>query len=223
MIPRHHASDWLIMSYAAGTLSAGLSLVLATHLQVCPVCRRAAAEAEALGGALLDALPPEPLDADAFARTLALIDAPHAPAPVPAAPRMGRSADNVGASAFPPPLGRALGPAGEQRWRWLAPGIQQIKVPYGGASGGVRLLRIAPRQRMPEHGHSGSELTLVFSGAFEDERGRYEAGDLAEESGESRHRPVADAEHGCVCVIATEGPLRFSGRLERLLQPFLRF
>lgn len=223
MIPRHHASDWLIMSYAAGTLSAGLSLVLATHLQVCPVCRRAAAEAEALGGALLDALPPEPLDADAFARTLAMIDMPQAPAPGPSAagPRGEKGAAT--AFAFPPPLGRVLGQAGVQKWRWLAPGIQQIEVPSGGASGGVRLLRIAPGQRMPEHGHSGSELTLVFSGAFEDERGRYEAGDLAEENGDSRHRPVADAKDGCVCVIATEGPLRFSGRLERFLQPFLRF
>ncbi|MBA3326136.1 MAG: zf-HC2 domain-containing protein [Rhodobacteraceae bacterium] len=48
-----HATPELLTAYADGSLSEGLSLLVASHLTFCPACRRRVARLEALGGALL--------------------------------------------------------------------------------------------------------------------------------------------------------------------------
>ena len=47
----HHISDALLLEYAAGTLEEGWSLAVATHLALCPDCRKRLALMEAAGGA----------------------------------------------------------------------------------------------------------------------------------------------------------------------------
>ena len=37
---RHHLTDDLLLAYAAGSLNEGWSLAIATHLSLCPDCRR---------------------------------------------------------------------------------------------------------------------------------------------------------------------------------------
>ena len=39
MKPHHHPHDELLMEYAAGALDESHSLLVATHLSFCPVCR----------------------------------------------------------------------------------------------------------------------------------------------------------------------------------------
>ena len=63
---------------------------------------------------------------------------------------------------------------------------------------------------LPEHGHHGGELTLVLRGGFSDVTGRYGPGDVEDVDNEIEHRPVADPE-GCVCLVGSEGPVRFTG------------
>ena len=36
------------------------------------------------------------------------------------------------------------------------------------------------------------------------------------------HRPVADEDEDCLCLIVTDAPLRLTGWLGRLLNPFIR-
>ena len=55
----HHISDALLLEYAAGTLEEGWSLAVATHLALCPDCRKRLALMEAAGGALIESLEPE--------------------------------------------------------------------------------------------------------------------------------------------------------------------
>lgn len=52
----HHVSDDLLVSYAAGALSEGWSIAVATHLALCPDCRQRSSAAEAIGGAILEGL-----------------------------------------------------------------------------------------------------------------------------------------------------------------------
>ena len=73
---------------------------------------------------------------------------------------------------------------------------------------------------MPEHGHGGTELTLVIEGAYGDDTGRYGRGDVQEVDGSIEHQPVADAELGCICLIASEQPARFKTLIARLVQPW---
>jgi putative transcriptional regulator len=102
------------------------------------------------------------------------------------------------------------------RLRWLAPGLRHAVLLRGPADGTLRLLRVRPGTALPRHAHRGMELTLVLEGAFADETGRHGPGDLIEVDEATTHRPVAGGLTDCVCLIATEGRLRFAGLLGAL-------
>ena len=219
MTPQHHPTDATLLTYAAGGLGEGLSLVVACHLSYCPVCRGAVAEGEALGGRLLDELPPDLVSADSRNQALALLDRPAIlrPEPAPLPPQLAHD------PIIPAPLARYLGRGiKELHWKMLGPGMRHIEVvPHDLISGAnLRLLRIAPSRAMPRHGHHGSELTIVLSGSYHDELGTFARGDVAETDGEIVHKPISDDEIECICLIATEAPLKFDSLLARLVQRF---
>ena len=86
----------------------------------------------------------------------------------------------------------------------------------------ARLLYIPAGQSIPDHGHRGTELTLVLQGAFRDEDGRFGPGDLEIADEALEHTPIAEAGEDCICLAATDAPLRFRGLLPRMLQPVFR-
>ncbi|AWU97039.1 ChrR family anti-sigma-E factor [Azospirillum ramasamyi] len=232
-LPNHHPSDALLVAYGAGSLAEGLSLAVAVHLAHCPDCRAALAEVEALGGALLEELPPAPLETLSLSATLARLDLEEAPANPCKAGRAGlawggrRPADPplLGGPAIPAPL-RPYVPRTTEldrlTWQRLAPGVRRVELmPRSATGGAAQLLRIAPGTALPHHGHGGLELTVVLSGHFADELGRYGPGDLAELDGDTDHQPIADSHRDCICLIATDAPLRFTGLMGRLMQPFI--
>jgi putative transcriptional regulator len=208
--PRHHPGDDTLLGHAAAALPQGLSLVVATHLALCPACRTRMAEADAVGGALLDALDPAPLGAGALDGVLARLDEP-------ASETISVTAPGRAQTAVPRPLRDHLeAPLGALRWRPVAPGVRFH--PLTGLSserGAVRLLRVAPGSALPRHGHTGSELTLVLRGWFEDEAGRFAEGDVEDADPGTVHRPVIGGDFDCICLVATDAPLRFDGLLAR--------
>ena len=86
----------------------------------------------------------------------------------------------------------------------------------------ARLLFIPAGQAVPDHGHRGTELTLVLQGAFRDASDRFGPGDLEIATQADEHTPVAEAGADCICLAATDAPLRFTGMIPRLLQPLFR-
>lgn len=213
--PQHHPSDALLVGYGAGGLGEGLSLAVALHLAACPECRAALADIQAVGGALLDDLPPEPLERLTLADTLARLDREGCGAP----PRRRCPPEEAGT---PDLLRPYIGSLAAVPWQRLAPGVRRAELlPRTTRGGCAQLLRIAPGTALPHHGHGGLELTLVLAGSFSDELGRYVAGDIAEADGDVRHQPIADSHEECLCLIATEAPLRFTGLMGRLMQPFI--
>jgi putative transcriptional regulator len=217
MTPRHHPSDASVVAYAGGGLGDGLSLVVASHLSFCPQCRANVAEAEAVGGVMLDELRPVALAVGARERVLAMLDAPP-PRPEPQYPAPTGSDPLV-----PPALAHYLrGGLAGIRWHVLAPGLHQWEVlPRSRLFGGnLRMLRIAPGKKLPRHGHTGTELTLVLRGSYSDELGSFGRGDVAETDEDIVHQPVSGRDEDCVCLIATEGPLKFDNLIARLAQRF---
>jgi putative transcriptional regulator len=81
------------------------------------------------------------------------------------------------------------------------------------------MLRIGPGKRLPVHGHGGSEITQILSGAYDDALGHFAAGDVADLDSEIEHQPVTATGVPCICVSALDAPLRFPGWLARRLQP----
>lgn len=63
---------------------------------------------------------------------------------------------------------------------------------------------------------------MVLDDAFNDETGRYARGDIEVSDDAITDRPVADADRDCLCLIVTEGPIRLTDLVGRLINPFLR-
>jgi len=72
--PAHHLDDSTVLSFAAGTLDDAFSVVAEAHLSMCPACRAAVREAEALGGEVLDALEEGSVSDACRAKTIAALD-----------------------------------------------------------------------------------------------------------------------------------------------------
>lgn len=204
----HHPSDESLSQISAGTLAAGPRLVVATHLSGCAQCRARVRSFDCVGGALLEGVAPARLASDAFARALARIDAPERrPAVAP-----------LRHPALPAPLSHYdIGP-----WRFVHPGLRwrRLVLPED-PDANVIMLKVAAGQKVPQHGHTGTEFTQVISGSFSDRFGRYRAGDCVEADEDVDHQPVVDAEGECVCLAAVEGRLRLHGFLGRLFQPLI--
>jgi putative transcriptional regulator len=100
-------------------------------------------------------------------------------------------------------------------------GVRQAILPTD-TSATARLLYIPAGQPVPDHGHRGTELTLVLQGAFRDESDRFGPGDLEIANEEVNHQPIAELGADCICLAATDAPLRFNGILARMAQPFFR-
>jgi putative transcriptional regulator len=202
----HHLDDATLMSFAAGSLSDALAAVAAAHVAMCPHCRRELGTLERIGGALVSALAPA---------TLVRVQ--------PAMPEMMKLPPAPAAMAagdVPAALTRLIGGnLDEVRWRWIGPGLRHRPLRTSGG-GSLQLIKAAPGATVPEHTHGGSEITLVLRGALIDDTGRYGPGDVADVDEEIEHTPVADAEAGCICVIANEQRTRFRGLLARLMQPW---
>lgn len=206
---QHHIPDDLLDAYTSGRLSHAFAVVVAAHLSLCDECRARCEADELLGGAVLDELPAAPLRAEARDRMMALLD--RAPAPPPPL---------RGSGIYPAPVVEALN-GRPPRWRALGNGIRQ-QILASDDSGSLRLLYIPPGRAVPEHGHRGLELTLVLQGSFHDSEGRFGRGDVEAAQDGLDHTPVAGDGAPCICLAATDAPLRFRAMVPRMLQPLFR-
>ena len=206
----HHPSDEALAQMAAGSLAAGPRLVLATHLSGCAQCRGRMRGFEAVGGALLSEQAPSILRPDAFARTLARLDAANDEIAPPA-----RAVRNAG---LPPPLcNYQIGP-----WRFVQPYLRwrRLALPED-PDAHVIMPKVAAGRPLPHHTHTGREFTQVISGGFSDTLGHYVVGDCVEADEEIDHQPGVDADGECIVLASVEGRLRLRSWLGRLFQPLI--
>ncbi len=210
--PAFHPSETTLLDLARGAIKPGARLVVLSHLERCPSCRADLAALEAAAGHLVEETAPVALDPHALDLALARIERP---APQPALPP-ARLPSLLRDLAVPRALaGVAIGPT-----RWMAPGMTLARVHAQAPNERVYLLRVGPGLKLPHHGHTGCELTTVLHGAFSDENGLYRAGDFTETTSENTHHPKVEGEQACVCLIASDGPMRMLEAIPRLLQPF---
>jgi putative transcriptional regulator len=214
----HHPSDDLLWSYAAGSLDEPSSILIATHLALCPKCRGVVAKAEQVGGELFDDVQPVQLGSDALDSVLSRLDddQEEVTAPVVAA------ADDDPIRIPRPLKDYVSGSVQSMPWRWLGPGVHYAEIGAAAKGPKVGLLRIAPGTKVPMHGHSGSEMTMVLAGGYSDATGHFVRGDVEAADDNMVHQPIADAGEDCFCLVVTEGQLRPTGMIAKVLQPFFR-
>jgi putative transcriptional regulator len=216
MTIHHHLNDDTLMAYAAGSVSESMSFVIATHLSLCSNCRNKVKEMEKIGGIALEDETQIAMKSGALDAVLCMLDEDFDPEiTLPANDRIS--------STVPMPLSQFVpNELSDIQWKNMAPGIKTFPLTdVKAGTGSVRLLKISPGVTIPEHGHNGSELTLVLKGSFSDEIGRFKAGDIADLDDDTNHQPIADSSEDCICLVVTEGPLKFKALVPRLMQYFV--
>lgn len=220
MTIKHHLSDALLMAYSAGTLPEAFNLVIATHVSLCDDCRARLESFDAVGGAMLESCGTAEIGDDALEATMAMIGAARdrgkdpivTEAPAARAP-----------GVFPAPLQDYIGgDLDAVHWRPAGGGVKHAILETS-KDATVRLIQIPPGAKVPDHGHRGTEMTLVLKGAFRDDSARFGRGDIEVVNEDVEHTPVAEEGEVCVCLAATDAPLKFNALLPKLAQPFLRF
>ncbi|MEQ8390129.1 MAG: ChrR family anti-sigma-E factor [Thalassospira sp.] len=228
---KHHPTDQTLMDYAGGSLSQAMELLVATHMTVCPHCRGKVSGFETMAGAALETTNTMEMADHSLDHVMAMLERDTAnenivPEEVvtPRKIAVGESITGSAMTAIPRPLAELL-PVGvtsleDIPWKTLAPGVKHFQLKSIESKGTVRLMKIAPGVSIPDHGHHGHEMTLLIKGSYIDEIGRFRAGDVADLDDDVDHQPIADTAEECICLIATDAPMRFNRLLPKLLQPF---
>jgi putative transcriptional regulator len=107
------------------------------------------------------------------------------------------------------------------RWKPVGMGVKQAILPTS-KEATARLLFIPAGTAMPDHGHQGTEMTMVLQGAFQDDDEYFARGDVEIADSDVHHTPVADIHEDCICLAVTDAPLQFDGLLPKIAQRFLR-
>ena len=214
MSATHHPADELLLAHASGAASQALSLIVGTHLALCPDCRAKTAKMESVGGAILSEIAPVSVSDSALQSVLSRLDA---------APVERRAPREAGPFTAPEPLRSYLKAdlAGVQ-WTTVGPGIS-YKPLFHDAASNARLIRSKPGKGVGTHTHEGEELTLVLTGGYTDVTGHYRRGDLQTADGALLHRPLADPGEDCIVLAVCDAPLRFKSHAVGLLAKMFGF
>jgi putative transcriptional regulator len=214
MTIKFHLSDDLLLGYSAGSLDESSSLLVASHLALCPHCRARNASIDSLGGYMLDSLPEAPVPMAMMDAVLARIKVEsEVAAPLTRSP----STANF---LIPEPLRSYVGgDVDDLNWIRMAPRVHQVQINTPNSRSQARLLRFQSGTSVPAHGHRGRELTLVLTGSLCDRDTILYRGDIAETDERTEHQPHAGPDEDCICLAVTDAPLRFKSMFARLLQP----
>ena len=207
-MPTYRPDTELLADYASGTASAGVSLLVASHLTYSPESRGVVEKLDRIGGACfaesdVPSMPDVALSA-VFARIDLEEDAitiEDGPEPVP----------------LPRPVLDVVGmPFDAIPWRFRLPGVSEYELD-GFGDEKVSLLRARPGTGTFQHTHKGREMTLVLAGAMQDGDCVYRAGDLAVNDEDDDHRPQIVGDDTCYCLVVMSGGLHFTGPFSRAL------
>jgi putative transcriptional regulator len=204
--------DALTCSYAAGALDPALRLLLDTQAAIRTTARAELSAADAVSGAFLERESAVAMRPDALAKALGAIDvaAPTCPEQR-AAVAAGGLIDEI--LRLPRPLHDvSLNAIAHGGWMFAGPGLRTLTLPMHSDTK-TELLRIEPGWGAPRHTHTGLELTLIMTGAFMDNRGRFGPGEIVVSGPQVTHNPVADKGEVCYALAVTEGKLAFTGAL----------
>ena len=213
---KHHLTDSLLMAYSAGNLPEAFNLIVAAHVSMCDECRARLASFDSVGGALLEESGTASIQENSLAETMRLINSGAVSGQI----RQPR--EKAAKSILPAPVRDYIGgDLDKVKWRPIGMGVKQAILPTS-KDASIRLLYIPAGTAVPDHGHRGMELTLVLQGAFVDETDRFGPGDIEIADEDLNHTPIADIGEDCICLAATDAPLRFNKLIPRMAQPFLR-
>lgn len=233
----HPDIHWLT-DYAAGNLPLSQALCISAHLSFCSQCKKDVEQLNSLGGIMLASadtssikstaeLPAADTDISESLRsqTLNLLNNKELMAGSPSMTSASSANDepNNTKSLLPRCLNKLIPNGTEQlKWNSLGSAVSVARLAAGDTEREVALHKIKAGGSVGNHDHKGREVTVVLAGSFSDQNGQYLPGDfLVKNPGES-HRPIASEDADCICLSVLEAPVKFTGPIARLINPFLR-
>jgi putative transcriptional regulator len=210
--PNHHVPSEILLAYGAGALEEALSLWVATHLALCPICRAEVAEVEAVGGAMLGTYAPVSVAEGSLTALLGrLEDEDREVLPEPS--------ESASPPVIPEPLRSYSGAYADLVWTPRAPGIRTCAIGLSHGDMPVRLFSLKPGMVVPAHRHQGQERGLVLTGGFSDDEGHFARGDVSVRGPDFDHEATIDGGEPCVVLFVNDGllkPRTLLGRLSSL-------
>ncbi|MCR9128324.1 MAG: cupin domain-containing protein [Alphaproteobacteria bacterium] len=192
--------EGLVLDAASGAAPVAVRVLAACQAELNDDAAGRLSAAETAFGALLECGPVAPVSIDLYTRTVAELGGFETAAAGEAVTQ---------SSVFPRALERILSDGEPIVWDRRFGGMEEYVIHSLCEPGvHVRLLKLPVGWRAPEHAHGGDELTLVMSGAFRDEVGRYGPGEVCHAASGHMHRPVVDGEEACLCLVVEFGQLK---------------
>jgi putative transcriptional regulator len=213
MSAAHTLQDEWMLSYAAGNLTLGRSLMVAAHVAYHDDLKEVVADAEAIGGVLLDSIDTATVSDSVLDQVLDRLDREPAAA-ISDAPRRS--------DVLPQPLLDFVGQDIDAlSWRFMGLGMSNARLWNGPNDERLWLLRARGGVSVPEHGHNGDEWTLILKGSYQTSAGRFGVGDMDVANESIEHQPIIDPGEECICLVMTEGPIRLKSLMARMVQPLI--
>ena len=210
MIPE----EWVV-SYAAGSLSEAHALVVASHIDYHPEIQKKLADAESIGGLLLENNEITTVSCDMFDDILGRLDEEITSIP--------QKTDAKPESNLPKPLMDYIdGDLSDLKWKAMGPGLSQVRLWTGPNHERLWILSAKAGTKVPMHDHRSLELTLVLQGSYQAGGERFKPGmiEVADEHTHN-HQPIIDEGEECICLVVTEAPIKIHSLIGKVVQPFI--
>ncbi len=212
----YHPSEDMLRAYVEGELDAANSFAVATHVEMCPSCKKLCAQLEEQAGMDLCAS-----DVSATDDWTAMLDKIVALEEDPQPFKFNRKSRTVTVNdkQFKLPLSLSRFVDGIGEWKSYGGKVFSTEVNLG-EEARVSLLYISEDVQIPQHTHKGLESTLVLHGGFSDEDGHYEVGDFMLKDASIKHSPFTKKGEDCLCLTVLTEPLLFTQGVARIFNMF---
>jgi putative transcriptional regulator len=194
--------------YAAGNLGRVMSLVVACHADLNPEARKEISLFEGAAGEMLEHTGGVPVSQKCWESLCARLDDTQ---PI-------KPGSRIVLPWTPAPLQHfmAANNIHDLRWRRYGTTLRICNLLKEGEAS-CHLIAVAPGKKLPRHTHKGLEMVLVLQGGMRDGRGEFLRGDMAVSDESIEHTPETLPGEECICLVATHGDVKFTGRLGSLL------
>jgi putative transcriptional regulator len=210
----------LVEDFFRGNLSAGLSVAVSAHLEMCGDYAAASRRVESSIGDDWGAGPETPRTLDISAAVEKITMQPQASVHDILEKRNRPTEMHMLERSIKLPKVLAKVASKGLVWKNLAAGISSALLKLDDQTQ-CEFLYIKPGARVPLHRHQGNEFTLVLDGSFHDSAGEYQPADFLARNGDHQHQPAS--EEGCLCFSVLDSPLKFTSGLARLFNPLNKY
>ncbi|WP_404343921.1 ChrR family anti-sigma-E factor [Pseudoalteromonas mariniglutinosa] len=211
---KYHPSNELLSQFSEAGLPATLSVAVAIHVEMCPVCQQKVAALEAATAATIFSDEPDPSDQEVMTFDDSLLDAITCDETIDEVYQQPATKVTIKEQHYTLP--RALTRIGQSNFIHVGKLARSRTVIDDGPLR-ASLLHIDAGGEIPEHTHTGFEVTLLLDGEFSDEQGHYVPGDFMMLDGRHQHTPMT--KEGCLCFTVVSSALHFNKGLSKLLNP----